>query len=69
MAVRPSAFGVFVVTVLKMFTSTRKSVTKSPILPGITSMGIRKDIQDTITNNPKISENIKKNQCDGYIMN
>ena len=53
MAVRPSAFGVFVVTVLKMLTRTRKSVTRSAILPGITSMGMRKEIQETITNKPR----------------
>ena len=52
-AVRPSALGVFVVTVLKMLTKTRNKVTNNPILPGITSMGIRKEIQDTITNSPK----------------
>ena len=51
-AVSPSAFGVLVVTVLKMLTSTRNKVTRRPILPGITSMGMRKDIQDTITNRP-----------------
>ena len=32
-AVRPSAFGVLVVTVLKMFTNTRKSVTSNAIRP------------------------------------
>ena len=53
MAVSPSAFGVFVVTVLKMLTRTRKSVTSSAILPGITSMGMRKEIQETITNKPR----------------
>ena len=44
--------GVFVVTVLKMLTSTRKRVTRSAILPGITSIGIKKEIQDTMTNRP-----------------
>ena len=34
MAVRPSAFGVLVVTVLKMFTRTRKRVTKRAMRPG-----------------------------------
>ena len=48
----PSAFGVFVVTVLKMLTNTRKRVIKSAILPGITSGGTTKLIQDTTTNNP-----------------
>ena len=52
MAVRPSALGVLVVTVLKMLTSTRNRVTKRPILPGMTSIGIKNDIQDTITNKP-----------------
>ena len=52
MAVRPSALGVLVVTVLKMLNSTRNKVTRRPILPGITSIGMRKDIQDTITNKP-----------------
>ena len=52
MAVRPSALGVLVVTVLKMLTNTRNRVTRRPILPGITSMGMRNDIQETITNKP-----------------
>ena len=52
MAVRPSALGVLVVTLLKMLTNTRNKVTRRPILPGITSMGMRNDIQDTITNKP-----------------
>ena len=51
-AVNPSALGVLVVTLLKMLTKTRKRVTKRAILPGITSMGIRKEIQETMTNNP-----------------
>ena len=51
-AVSPSALGVLVVTVLKMLTSTRNKVTRSAIRPGITSMGMRNDIQDTITNRP-----------------
>ena len=45
--------GVLVVTVLKILTRTRNSVTSRAIRPGITSIGIRKDIQDTITNSPK----------------
>ena len=53
MAVRPSALGVLVVTVLKMLTSTRKRVTKSAILPGITSIGIRNEIHETITKRPR----------------
>ena len=52
MAVRPSALGVLVVTLLKMLTSTRNKVTRRAILPGITSIGMRNDIQDTITNKP-----------------
>ena len=52
-AVRPSALGVLVVTVLKMLTSTRNRVTSSAIRPGITSIGIRNEIHDTITNSPK----------------
>ena len=51
-AVSPSAFGVLVVTVLKMLTSTRNKVTRRAILPGMTSIGMRNDIQDTITNKP-----------------
>ena len=53
-AVRPSALGVLVVTLLKMLTKTRNSVTSRAILPGITSIGIKKEIQETITNNPRI---------------
>ena len=40
------------VTVLKMLTRTRKRVTRRAILPGITSIGMRKEIQETITNRP-----------------
>lgn len=36
-----------------MLTRTRKRVTRRDILPGTTSMGMRKDIQDTTTNNPE----------------
>ena len=53
MLVLPSALGVFVVTVLKMLTRTRKRVTRRAILPGITSIGMRKEIQDTMTNRPE----------------
>ena len=53
MAVRPSAFGVLVVTVLKMLTRTRNRVIRRAILPGMTSGGTTKLIQDTMTNNPK----------------
>ena len=52
MAVKPSAFGLFVVIALKIFTKTRKRVTSNVIRPGITSKGIRKLIQDTITKSP-----------------
>ena len=54
MAVKPSALGVLVVTLLKIFTSTRKSVTRRAMRPGITSIGIRKEIQDTITKRPDV---------------
>ena len=57
MAVRPSALGVLVVTLLKMLTNTRNKVTSKAILPGITSMGMRNDIQDTITNRPNTTQN------------
>ena len=57
-AVSPSALGVLVVTVLKMLTSTRNKVTRRAILPGMTSMGMRNDIQDTITNRPNTTHNI-----------
>ena len=52
MAVSPSAFGVLVVTLLKMLTNTRNRVTSKAILPGITSIGIKNEIQLTMTNNP-----------------
>ena len=51
--------GVLVVTVLKMLTRTRKSVTRRAILPGITSIGMRKEIQDTMTNRPGGEESLK----------
>ena len=65
-AVRPSALGELVVTLLKMLTSTRKRVTRRamrPIiccavfisknaLPGTMSGGIRKEIHETATNRP-----------------
>ena len=51
-AVSPSALGVLVVTLLKMLTSTRNSVTRSAILPGITSIGMRNEIHETITKRP-----------------
>ena len=49
-----ATFGVLVVTVLKMLTRTRKRVTRRAIRPGITSIGMRKEIQDTITNRPEV---------------
>jgi len=42
MAVRPSTLGELEVTLLKMLIKTRKIVTKSVILPGTISGGIRK---------------------------
>ena len=51
-AVRPSALGVLVVTLLKMLTRTRNKVTSNAILPGITSIGIKNEIQLTMTNSP-----------------
>ena len=49
----PSALGVLVVMLLKMLTSTRKSVMRSAIRPGMTSGGTTKLIQDTTTNRPE----------------
>ena len=37
---------------LKMLTSTRNRVTRSAILPGITSIGMRNEIHETITKRP-----------------
>ena len=51
-AVSPSALGVLVVTLLKMLTKTRNRVTSRAILPGITSIGIRNEIQLTMTKSP-----------------
>ena len=51
--VNPSAFGILVVIVLKILTSTRNTVTSSVILPGTISGGTRKLIHDTITNIPE----------------
>jgi hypothetical protein len=45
MAVSPSALGVLVVTLLKMFTNTRNRVTSRAILPGITSIGIKNNFK------------------------
>ena len=49
-AVRPSALGVLVVTVLKMLTRTRNTVMSKAMRPGILSGGMRKLIQETLTN-------------------
>ena len=48
----PSAFGIFVVIVLKMLIRTRKTVTSNAIRPGTISGGTRKLIHDTTTNMP-----------------
>jgi hypothetical protein len=52
---------VLVVTVLKMFTRTRNRVTSRAIRPGITSIGMRKEIQETITNMPDNGHNYWRN--------
>ena len=64
----PSALGVFVVTVLKMLTRTRKRVTRSAILPGMTSGGTTKLIQDTTTNRPEYQSQDTKEICCIYQM-
>ena len=46
-AVSPSTLGELEVTLLKMLMSTRKMVTRSVILPGTISGGMRKLTQDT----------------------
>ena len=51
-AVIPSTLGEIFVIVLKIWVSTRNSVTSNAILPGTTSGGITKLTQDTTTNNP-----------------
>ena len=51
-AVSPSALGMLLVMLLKMLTSTRKTVTRIVILPGTLSGGTRKLIQETMTNMP-----------------
>ena len=45
--------GVVVTTQVKMVTRRRRRVTRSPILPPISSDGIRNEIQETTTNRPK----------------
>ena len=52
-AISPSAFGVLMVTLLKMLTKTRKIVTSSDMRPGITSGGITKETHEVITNSPE----------------
>ncbi len=49
----PSTFGEMLVMVLKMLVSTRKRVTRSAILPGTTSGGMRKLTHETTTNRPE----------------
>ena len=49
-AVIPSVLGVMAVTLLKMLIRTRNRVTRSAILPGTTSGGMRKLTQEVITN-------------------
>ena len=51
-AVRPSAFGILLVMLLKMLTRHRNTVTRMVIRPGTDSGGTRKLIQETITNIP-----------------
>ena len=63
-----STLGVLVVTVLKMLTRTRKRVTRRAIRPGITSIGIRNEIHDTITNRPVYHEQEKYCKCLKYII-
>merc|ERR1719376_723009 len=49
MAVKPSALGVLVVTVLKMLTNTKNNITNKAIRPGMMSEGTRKETHDTAT--------------------
>ena len=51
-AVRHSALGVLVATLLKMLMSARSIITNKVILAGIFFMGIKKEIQETITQRP-----------------
>ena len=51
MAFRFSDTGAIDFAPSKMLTRTKKMVTSSPIRPGIASGLMRKDTQDTITNN------------------
>ena len=44
--------GVVVTTQVKMVTRRRRRVTSRPILPPISSDGIRNEIQETTTNRP-----------------
>ena len=49
MAVIPSVLGVMEVTLLKIFIRTSRRVTRRAILPGTTSGGMRKLIQEVMT--------------------
>ena len=51
-AVTPSTFGDIFVIALKVFVSTRKSVTSRQTLAGTISGGIKKLTHDTATNTP-----------------
>ena len=51
-AVKPSALGVFVLTVLKMLTSARNKVINNAIRPEISSIGITNEIHERITKKP-----------------
>ena len=53
MAVNPSALGILAVMVLKMLTRTRNRVMSSVIRPGTMSGGMRKLIQEAMTNMPQ----------------
>ena len=58
-AVRHSALGVLVVTLLKVLTSTKSIITNKVILPVTRSVGIKKEDQETITHRP----GKKNNNC------
>ena len=65
----PFALGVFVVTLLKMLTRTRKRVMSRAIRPGITSGGTTKLIQETTTNSPEGRKKEGANKIyDGHFM-
>ena len=52
MAVRPSALGKLMETVLKMLTMARIRMTRNVVLPVTMEGGIRNEIQEAITRNP-----------------